>query len=124
MSVKSRNATGTDAIKELIAMKAIKFQFHDGAESRASNNTTSTAEIIDAITEARSATTKTQLIPDEVGDKTRELFTDYVGPIADVIFEEHSGKNHSLDSLIGTLSSYIDNDSDKKAFINAVKAIS
>lgn len=121
--IKSRSMSGRDAVSELASMKPIKFQFHDGAESRFKSELPSTTNIIDILSEVKSEINQKQLLPDHVEDKARELFVDYVGPIADVIFEEQIEKSHSLDSLISTLSSYIDNDGDKRAFIDAVRSL-
>lgn len=121
--IKSRNISGREAVAELASMKPIKFQFHDGAESRASCELPSTSSIISMLSEVKTEESQKQLLPDDVEDKARELFIDYVGPIADVIFEEQIEKSHSLDNLISTLSSYIDNDGDKRAFIDAVRSL-
>ncbi len=123
VSIKTRNISGRDALNELTNMKPIKFQFHDAAETRTLDNLPSTPEIINLITEAHAEISQQKLLPDHVEDKARELFVEYVGPIADVIFEEQVEKSISPETLIQTLSSYIDDNKDKKAFIDAINKI-
>lgn len=123
VSIKSRNISGRDVIKSLVNMKPVKFQFHDGAETRIHDNLPSTSSIINSIANAKNEYAQTQLLTDHIEKRARELFINYVGPIADVIFEEQIEKSASVDSLIQTLSSYIDNSKDKQEFINSLKTI-
>lgn len=123
VSIKSRNISGKNAISELAKMKAIKFQFHDGAETRNNNDLPSTETIISALADLRQENSQKQLLPDHLEEKARELFMDFVGPIADVIFEEQVEKSLSADNLVRTLSSYIDNDRDRKEFIDTLRSM-
>jgi len=123
VSIKTRNISGRDALNELTGMKPIKFQFHDAAETRTLDNLPNTTEIINLIIEARAEISQQKLLPEHVEDRARELFIEYVGPIADVIFEEQVEKSISPEILIQTLSSYIDDNKDKKAFIDSINKI-
>jgi hypothetical protein len=121
--IRSRNVSGLDAMTELSGMKPIKFQFHEGTETYETCELPCTKDIIDILSEVDNDISQKHPIPDNLENKARELFISYVGPIAEVIFEEQIGKKHSLDKLIQTLSSYIDNDGDKRAFIDAVRSL-
>jgi len=125
VSMKSRNISGRDTINTLITMKPVKFQFHDGAETRLHDDLPSTDSIIKMISDARNghSGSQGQLLTQNIENRARELFVGYVGPIADVIFEEQISKSTSLDNLISTLSSYIDNADDKQAFIQTIRAM-
>jgi len=123
VSIKSRSISGRDAIEELGEMRAIKFQFHDGAETRNNDKLPSTENIISMLSNTKQVNNQKQLLPDHIEEKARELFMDFVGPIADLIFEEQVEKSSSIDNLIRTLSSYIDNDSDRKEFIDTLRTI-
>ncbi len=123
VSIKTRNLSGRDALSELLAMKPIKFQFHDGAETKNMDQLPPTAEIVKELSDTKVQADKQKLLPDHIEDQARDLFVEYVGPIADVIFEEQIEHSQSLDNLIHTLSSYIDDDKDKTSFIKAAKAI-
>ncbi|MFT5421799.1 MAG: hypothetical protein ACI9D5_002558 [Candidatus Endobugula sp.] len=123
VSIKTRNLHGKDALKELMGMKPIKFQFHDGAETHNIESIPSTKDIIQQLSATKNENNQQKLLPDHLEDKARDLFVEYVGPIADVIFEEQIERSASLDNLIHTLSSYIEDDKDKRAFIDAAKEI-
>jgi hypothetical protein len=123
VSIKSRNLSGRDALSELMTMKPIKFQFHDGAETRHLDNIPDTETIIQSLSQAKNKINQQKLLSDNMENQARELFVEYVGPIADVIFEEQIERSISIDNLIQTLSSYIEDDKDKKSFIEAAKSI-
>jgi hypothetical protein len=123
VSIKTRNLHGEDALKELLGMKPIKFQFHEGAETHNIDQIPNTKDIIQQLSVTKSEGNQQKLLPDHLEDQARDLFVEYVGPIADVIFEEQIERSASLDHLIHTLSSYNDDEKDKSAFIDAAKEI-
>ncbi len=124
VSLKTRSMSGKDALLELANMRPIKFQFHDGAETRNHDEIPSTDKIISELTESKTRSNQQRAVPERVENQARDLFIEYVGPIADVIFEEQIERSESLDSLIITLSAYIENDKDKKSFIHEAQSIS
>jgi hypothetical protein len=121
--LKASNAIGIKALDKLASIQAISSQFHDGIETPHHDDIPNTLDIINKI---KSAKTHQQafILPKHLVNKAKTLFTEYAGPIADIIFEEQIERGTSLDQLIDTLSSYIDDDNDKKAFLHAAKDIS
>ena len=117
VSIKGCGVSGIEAVKELGSMKPIKFQFHEGAESRSKNELPETSVLLEVINNTQKAMNKTQLLNDDIASEVRELFMNHVGPIADVIFEEQVEKSHSAHDLIIGLSSYINNTDNRKVFI-------
>lgn len=121
--IQSKNITGMRALDKLTTMNPIKAQFHDDIEPPSIDNIPATLDIIDKIKEAKSHQPQKPL-PQPIEDKAKSLFTEYVGPIADIIFEEQIEKSTSLSNLIQTLSSYIDDDNAKQSFVHSAKNIS
>lgn len=123
VSIKTRNISGQDALKELAIMKPIKFQFHDGAETRNTDSIPDTSNIIEELINTKAQSNKQKVVSEHFENQVRDLFIEYVGPIADVIFEEQIEKSVSLSNLITTLSIYIEDDKDKQSFVASAQSI-
>jgi hypothetical protein len=123
ISIKTRNITGSEALEELTRMKPIKFQFHDGAETRNLDKIPSTENIISRLIETKNQSNQQRSVPEHFEEQVRDLFVEYVGPIADVIFEEQIETSTSLDNLITVLSTYIEDTKDKESFISKASII-
>lgn len=121
--IKARNKTGKKALDVLAAMQPIKFQFHEDIETHNASNLPSTTEIIDILKRTKPEETATTFLSPELEEKAKDLFLEYVGPIATIIFEEQIEKSSSVNQLIQILSTYIDDDKDKQAFIESAKTI-
>lgn len=121
--IKARNKTGKKALDVLADMQPIKFQFHEDIETHNVSSLPNTTDIIDILKRTQPTERSTTFLSSELETKAKDLFLEYVGPIATIIFEEQIEKSTSVDQLVQTLSSYIDDDKDKEAFIESAKTI-
>ncbi len=121
--LKAKNATGIKALKKLTSLHPTTSQFHDGIETSHQQNIPNTCDIIHSIQTTKNDGQPT-VLPKHIMDKAKQLFAEYAGPIATIIFEEQIEKGTSLTHLITTLSSYIDDNDDRQAFLNSAKDIS
>lgn len=120
-SIKYHGLSGMEALKHISSVVAVKSQFHEGAISRIVNDLPDTSDIINMINDgsfgqqsggAKSAT----YISAEHKALIESIFTEYVGPIADLIFNEELQQSSSADDLIKNLSRKMDDLDDQVKF--------
>jgi PII-like signaling protein len=122
-SIKYHGASGMDVLKQVPGFMAVKSQFHEGAISRIVNELPSTAEIINMINDRSfSGDQAASQVNAQVQSVVETIFTEYVGPIADLIFHEEAQQADSVDDLIKRLSKQMDSLDDQVRFKQDVEA--
>ena len=123
-SVKYHGATGMEVLKQVPGFMAVKSQFHEGAISRVVNQLPPTADIINMISESSFGVSKQPVTQINAGDlaAVEKIFTEFVGPIADLIFHEEAQGAGSVHDLIKRLSEEISDPDDKVRFREEVEA--
>lgn len=125
-SIKYPGCAGIDAIKKIPGLKAVKSQFYEGAVSRKVHELPPTLEIINMINDialnGSSVDTGVRcVVSAEQQTVIESIFTQYVGPIADLLFTEQLGNAKSVDDLVVRLSRQIDNVDDHDQFRDEVE---
>ncbi len=120
-SIKYHGLTGMEALKQIPSMVAVKSQFHDGAISRIVNELPATTDIINMINESSfvpqaSGSGSGAYISSNAKEVIETIFTEYVGPIADIIFSEELQQSTSAEDLIKNLSRQMDDPDDQIKF--------
>lgn len=126
-SIKYHGLTGMDALKQISSVTAVKSQFHEGAISRIVNDLPATADIINMINDNafnhnKGAKPASAYISSEDKAIIEAVFTDYVGPIADIIFSEELQQSASAEELVKNLSRQMDELDDQVKFREEVIA--
>ena len=122
-SIKYHGASGMDVLKQVPGFMAVKSQFHEGAISRIVNELPPTSEIINMINDRSfSGDQSSSQINSRIQSVVETIFTDYVGPIADLIFHEEAQKADSVDDLIRRLSRQMDDVDDQTRFKEEVSS--
>ena len=126
-SIKYHGLTGMEAIRQIPSMIAVKSQFHDAAISRVVNELPPTIEIINMINEnsfvdesSAGKLVSTTYINSEEMSLIESKFTEYVGPIAEIIFSEELRQSTSTEDLIKNLSRQMDDPEDQLKFRHEV----
>ncbi|MGH1439680.1 MAG: hypothetical protein ACRBBR_06190 [Cellvibrionaceae bacterium] len=120
-SIKYHGLSGMEALKHISSVVAVKSQFHEGAISRIVNELPATSDIINMINDGsfgqQSGGAKSAAyISGEDKAVIESIFTEYVGPIADLIFSEELQQSSSADDLIKNLSRQMDDLDDQVKF--------
>lgn len=121
-SIKYHGMSGVDALKQIPSMIVSKSQFHEGAISRIANELPTTSDIINMINDGSFGNTTEGPLSAAAyisgNDKAviESIFTEYVGPIADLIFSEELQRSISAEDLIKNLSRQMDDLSDQVKF--------
>ncbi|MFT6387643.1 MAG: hypothetical protein ACJAUP_001015 [Cellvibrionaceae bacterium] len=121
-SIKYHGLSGMEALKYIPSMVASKSQFHEGAISRIVNELPATSDIINMINDGSFGSSSggsqsaAAYISGENKTIIETIFTEYVGPIADLIFSEELQQSTSADDLIRNLSRQMDDLDDQVRF--------
>lgn len=126
-SIKYHGVTGMDVIRQIPGLTALKSQFHEGAVSRIVNELPATADIINMINDSTFSGVEMNQNAHYVVDPQQQIviediFTRYVGPIADVIFTEEVNVAKSVEQLIDRLSDQLDDGGEQVRFRQEVES--
>jgi len=127
-SIKYHGLSGMEALKHIPSLVASKSQFHEGAISRIVNELPTTSDIINMINDGSfgwssgGSQSAAAYISGEDKAVIESIFTEYVGPIADLIFSEELQQSSSANDLIKNLSRQMDDVDDQLKFREQVSA--
>lgn len=120
-SIKYNGLSGREALTHVQSMIASKSQFHEGAISRIVNDLPVTPDIISMI-EDNSLSGLSGVPPSNayISEQNKALiesiYAEYVGALADLIFDEELEQSNSIDDLIQNLSLQMEDLDDQAKF--------
>ena len=118
-SIKCQGESGMSVLNQVSSMVALKSQFYEDAISRIDDKLPTTSTIINMLVDHSSKTSLPSApipISDEQKETIKTIFTEYVGPIADIIFDEQVLGSVSCKDLIKNLYLQMEDINDQTAF--------